>query len=77
MTHRLLPLSMHTHSAARRVRQRLRQAWQDRADETGVDEAVTKMIWLAVGIGVALTATVFFTGVFEMAQDSVPDPVTP
>jgi hypothetical protein len=77
MNQRLLPLSMHTHSAARRVRHRLQQAWRDRADETGVDEAVTKMIWLAVGIGVALTATAFFTGVFEMAQERVPDPVTP
>ena len=77
MNQRLLPLSVHTHTAARRIRHRLRQAWQDRADESGIDEAVTKMIWLAVGIGVALTATVFFTGVFETAQNSVPDPVTP
>ena len=30
------------------------EAWRDRNDESGIDEAVTKMIWLAVGIGVAV-----------------------
>lgn len=55
----------------------LRRAWDDRSDETGVDEAVTKMLWLAVGIGVAVAATAFFVGVFEDAQANVPDPVAP
>jgi hypothetical protein len=79
MNQRLLPLSVHTHATAsgwhHRISERLRQAWTERADETGVDEAVTKMIWLAVGIGVALVATTFFTGIFESAKESVPDPV--
>ena len=73
----LLPISVHMHTLTARLRHRLATAWADRADESGIDEAVTKMIWLAVGIGVALTATVFFTGVFEQAQQNVPDPVTP
>jgi Flp pilus assembly protein TadB len=81
MNRRLLPISVQTHSIAARWRRkftdRMRHAWDDRADESGVDEAVTKMIWLAVGIGVALLATTFFTGVFETARDNVPDPVTP
>ena len=57
------------------VRTRVTDAWDRRADETGLDEAVTKMIWLAVGIGVAVAATAFFVGVFNTAKDSVPDPV--
>ena len=77
----ILPISVHTHTAIARWRGRLtdrmRAAWSDRADERGIDEAVTKMIWLAVGIGVALAATAFFTGVFQTAQSNVPDPVTP
>jgi Flp pilus assembly protein TadB len=81
MNTRLLPISVQTHTVAarwrRRVSEHLRAAWADRADETGIDEAVTKMIWLAVGIGVALAATAFFTGVFQTAQSNVPDPVTP
>jgi len=35
------------------------------------------MIWLAVGITVALAAGVFFKGVFENAKGAVPDPVAP
>ncbi|MGE0000267.1 MAG: hypothetical protein AB7R77_27835 [Ilumatobacteraceae bacterium] len=81
MNHALLPLSIRTHGAITRWRtrvdERLRDAWAERADERGIDEAVTKMIWLAVGIGVALAATAFFTGVFESAQSNVPDPVAP
>jgi hypothetical protein len=81
MKRSLLPLAVRTHTTAGRLRHRVaarvRDAWADRADETGVDEAVTKMIWLAVGIGVALAATAFFTGVFQTAQANVPDPITP
>lgn len=81
MNQHLLPLTVRTQSALHRttdrVRSRLRDAWDDRADETGLDEAVTKMIWLAVGIGVAVAATAFFVGVFNTAQSNVPDPVAP
>jgi hypothetical protein len=81
MNQRLLPLSVHTQIVAlgyrRRVADKLRDAWADRADESGIDEAVTKMIWLAVGITVALAATAFFTGIFDSAVQSVPDPVAP
>jgi len=60
-----------------RVQLEIRRAWSDRRDETGLDEAVTKMIWLAVGIVVALAATAFFVSTFNQAKDSVPDPVAP
>ena len=35
------------------------------------------MIWLAVGIVVALAATAFFMSTFETAKSNVPDPVAP
>jgi hypothetical protein len=35
------------------------------------------MLWLAVGVGVAVVATTFFLGVFRDAQANVPDPVAP
>lgn len=63
------------HLATSDLRDRLGDAWERRAEEDGIDEAVTKMIWLAVGIGVAITATAFFLGVFETAKSNVPDPV--
>ena len=77
MTTALLPLTVRAQTAWGQLRTRLVEAWDDRADETGVDEAVTKMIWLAVGIGVAVAATTFFVGVFNTAQANVPDPVAP
>ena len=81
MSNLLLPTSVRTHSALAELRSRmathLRQAWAERNDESGIDEAVTKMIWLAVGIGVAVAATAFFIGVFNTAQSNVPDPVAP
>jgi hypothetical protein len=48
-----------------------------RYDEDGVDEAVTKMIWLAAGIVVALGATAFFVSKYNQAKTNVPDPVGP
>lgn len=56
---------------------RARDAWYSRHEDDGVDEAVTKMIWLAVGIVVAIAATTFFTSKFNQARDNVPDPVGP
>jgi hypothetical protein len=35
------------------------------------------MIWLAVGIVVALAATAFFVSKFNQAKSNVPDPVAP
>jgi len=71
----LLTLRIWLHVTTCDVRDRLADAWERRAEEDGVDEAVTKMIWLAVGIGVAIAATAFFLGVFETAKSNVPDPV--
>lgn len=77
MNHFLLPMSVRTHAACAGFRTKLRRTWVERNDETGLDEAVTKMIWLAVGIGVAVAATTFFITVFDDAQANVPDPVAP
>ena len=77
MNRLLIPLSVRAHRSATGLGSKLRRTWQERADETGLDEAVTKMIWLAVGIGVAVAATAFFITVFDTAQANVPDPVAP
>ena len=77
MTEQLLPLAVWAQLAYGDMRSRVWQAWNDRHEEDGVDEAVTKMIWLAVGIVVALAATAFFTAKFNQAKDTVPDPVAP
>lgn len=77
MDHALLPLAVWLQVGYHTVADRLRDTWERRAEEDGVDEAVTKMIWLAVGIAVAVAATAFFVNVFNSAKDSVPDPVGP
>lgn len=77
MNEQLLPVAVWMQIAYGDLRTRVRRAWDERHDETGLDEAVTKMLWLAVGIVVALAATAFFTTKFNQAKDSVPDPVAP
>lgn len=81
MSERLLSAAVGAHGvwcrARLTVRERVVAAWRDRHSEVGLDEAVTKMIWLAVGIVVALAATAFFVSTFNQAKDSVPDPVGP
>lgn len=75
LNHILLPVCVRAHLGSRVMIDRIIDAWGRRADETGIDEAVTKMIWLAVGIGVAVAATAFFTDIFNTAKANVPDPV--
>lgn len=65
------------HQLLHRVVARTRRLWDERRDETGLDEAVTKMLWLAAGVAVAVAATTFFVGVFQDAQANVPDPIAP
>lgn len=77
MNEQLLPLAVWMQVALGTVRSRSRDAWAARHDEDGIDEAVTKMIWLAVGIVVALAATAFFLSTFNKAKATVPDPVSP
>ena len=81
MNRLILPASVHLDTARRAVvdsiRCRLRRTWDERADETGLDEAVTRMVWLAVAVTVAVAATSFFIGVFNSAKAGVPDPVAP
>ena len=77
MSDHLLPLTVWLHVTYAHVRERAVTAWTQRDDERGVDEAVSKMIWLAVGIGVAVAAAAFFIGVFDTAKSNVPDPVAP
>lgn len=77
MNEQLLPLAVWLQVAYGSVGHRLRTAWAERRADDGIDEAVTKMIWLAVGIVVALAATAFFMSTFETAKSNVPDPVAP
>ena len=77
MNEQLLPLAVWAQVAYGELRLRARHAWAERHQEDGVDEAVTKMIWLAVGIVVAIAATAFFMAKFNQAKDNVPDPVVP
>jgi hypothetical protein len=77
MNEQLLSLSVWLQVVLHRWEDGVRTAWKHRADEDGVDEAVTKMIWLAVGIVVALAATAFVMAKFNQAKGSVPDPVAP
>ncbi len=73
----LLSVAVRVQVAFADLRPRALDAWRSRHEEDGVDEAVTKMIWLAVGIVVAIAATTFFTAKFNQARDNVPDPVGP
>lgn len=73
----LLPMAVWLQLTAGDLSDRVRDAWSARREEDGVDEAVTKMIWLAVGIAVAVAATAFFISVFNTAKSNVPDPVAP
>lgn len=77
MNHYTLPVAVRLQTAIGSFRARLAHSWAHRDDEDGLDEAVTKMIWLAVGIVVALAATAFFMSTFEQAKQNVPDPVAP
>lgn len=77
MNQLMLPVTVHLQIRADEVRSRLRQMWDERADESGIDEAVTKMLWLAIGVGVAVVATTYFLSVFRSAKANVPNPVTP
>jgi heme/copper-type cytochrome/quinol oxidase subunit 2 len=77
MNEQLLPVVVWMQVAYCSARTQLLDAWEHRHDEDGVDEAVTKMIWLAVGIVVAIAATAFFMTKFNQAKDNVPDPVAP
>ena len=77
MNQQLLPLAVRWQVLCSDLRARMQDAWRARSEEDGVDEAVTKMIWLAVGIVVAIAATTFFTAKFNQARDNVPDPVGP
>lgn len=74
MNEQLLPLAVWLQVTFAEWRTKAVTAWEHRADESGVDEAVTKMIWLAVGVTVALLATAFFTAKFNAAKAKVPNP---
>jgi hypothetical protein len=54
---------------------RLRVWWDDERGEA--DGSVARMIWLAVGIAVAIAAGAFLVQVFNSAKDAVPDPTPP
>lgn len=77
MNELLLPFAVRMQVSFDEFGRKARAAWADRAEDDGVDEAVTKMIWLAAGIIVALAATAFFTTKFNQAKTRVPDPLVP
>lgn len=77
MNNLMLPATVHLQIRVDELRSKLRQTWAERADESGIDEAVTKMLWLAIGVGVAVVATTYFLSVFRSAKANVPNPVTP
>lgn len=51
--------------------------WTRLRDESGVEDAPSKLIYLAVAVAVAIAAGVFIISVFNNAQTGVPDPVAP
>lgn len=55
----------------------LRRVWTILAEDDGLDEAPSKMIYLAVGVALAIAATVFIISVYNNAESQVPDPVAP
>lgn len=67
----VLAASSVSHAAA----DRLRTWWDDERGEA--DGSVARMIWLAVGIAVAIAAGAFLVQVFNSAKDAVPDPTPP
>lgn len=58
-------------------RERASDLWAHMADESGVEDSPSKLIYLAVAVAVAIAAGLFVIGVFNDAKDGVPDPVAP
>lgn len=58
-------------------RERADNIWAYLRDESGVEDAPSKLIYLAVAVAVAIAAGVFIISVFNNAQTGVPDPVAP
>lgn len=56
---------------------RARAVWERLADDSGVEDSPSKLLWLAVAVALAIAAGVFIIGVFNDARDGVPDPVAP
>jgi hypothetical protein len=56
-------------------RERAKELWHRIEDDRGIDESVSKLIYLAVGIGLAVAAAAFIWQQFDAAQEQVPDPV--
>lgn len=55
----------------------INRLWARLTEDDGLDEAPSKMIYLAVGVALAIAATVFIIAKFNDAQGQVPDPVAP
>lgn len=58
-------------------RERADDIWTRLSDDSGVEDAPSKLIYLAVAVAVAIAAGVFIISVFNNAQTGVPDPVAP
>lgn len=51
--------------------------WDRLADDTGVEDSPSKLLYLAVAVAIAIAAGVFIISVFNSAKSGVPDPVAP
>ena len=58
-------------------REHATELWARLADDSGVEDSPSKLIYLAVAVAVAIAAGVFIINTFNTAQTGVPDPVAP
>ncbi|WP_420451662.1 hypothetical protein [Ilumatobacter sp.] len=55
----------------------LRALYDRLSDDSGVEDAPSKLIYLGVAVAVAIAAGLFIIQQFNDARDSVPDPIAP
>ena len=76
MNHYTLPLAVWLTTRYGKVRERARTVWDGLGDDDGLED-VAKLIYISVGVVLALTAAGIAFKVFANARDRIPDPVLP